>query len=276
MKKIICALVLLGPALALASAGLKLERAPIDTHNIPSLQHGAKVFVNYCLNCHGAAYMRYNRLDDLKLTEQQIKDNLMFSADKVGETMSVAMRSKDAAQWFGTPPPDLSVIARSRGADWLYTYLRGFYPDSSRPLGWNNVAYPNVAMPHVLYALQGIRPLTIIEVSAIRDEKSGATTGYQRQTSLFDATGARTNTLEKLAGANHHASVEHRWGDPVGGQLNAQQYDVLVADLVNYLVYMGEPSGNARVRFGIYTLLFLVILIALTWGLKRAYWKDVH
>ena len=276
MKKIIGTLLLLAPALAAASAGLKLERAPIDTHDVPSLQRGTKVFVNYCLSCHSASYMRYNRLVDIGLTEQQIKDNLMFSADKVGETMNVAMRTKDAAQWFGAPPPDLTVIARSRGADWLYSYLRGFYPDNSRPLGWNNVVYPNVAMPHVLYALQGVRPLTIVEVSEIRDEKTGETTGFQRQTSVFDATGARSNTLEKLPGTNHHASIEHKWGPPVGGQLGAQQFDELTADLVNYLVYMGEPSGNARVRYGIYSLLFVVLLIAVTWGLKRAYWKDVH
>ena len=276
MKKIICTLLLLTPALALGSAGPKLERAPVNTHDTPSLQHGAQVFVNYCLSCHSASYMRYNRLTDLQLTEQQIKDNLMFAADKVGETMTVAMRSKDAAQWFGVPPPDLTVIARSRGADWLYTYLRGFYPDKSRPMGWNNVVFPNVGMPHVLYALQGVRPLTVVEVSPIRDEKSGATTGYQRQTSVFDVTGARSNRLEKLAGADHHAFVEYKWGEPVGGQFSVQQFDELVADLVNYLVYMGEPSANARTRYGIYTLLYVVLLIAVTYVLKRAYWKDVH
>ena len=275
MKKLI-ALLLLAPATALASAGLKLDRAPVNSHNVPSLQRGAQVFVNYCLSCHSAAYMRYNRLSDLGLTEQQIKDNLMFAADKVGETMNVAMRTKDAAQWFGAPPPDLTVIARSRGADWLYTYLRGFYPDSSRPLGWNNLVFPNVGMPHVLYGLQGIRPLTVIEVSETHDEKTGAATGFQRLTSVYDARGVRTNKLERLTGEGHHASVEYKWGDPVGGQINVQQYDELVADVVNYLVYMGEPSGEARVRTGIYTMLFLVLLIAASWGLKRAYWKDVH
>jgi ubiquinol-cytochrome c reductase cytochrome c1 subunit len=220
--------------------------------------------------------MRYNRLTDLGLTEQQIKDNLMLAADKVGEAMQVAMRTKDAAQWFGAPPPDLTVIARSRGADWLYTYLRSFYPDNSRPLGWNNIAFPSVGMPHVLYAEQGIRPLTVVEVTETRDDKTGAVTGYQRQTSVYDLSGTRTNKLERLAGSNHHASVEYRWGEPVGGQLGVPQYDELVADLVNYLVYMGEPSGDARVRYGIYTMLFVVLLIAVTYGLKRAYWKDVH
>ena len=275
MKKLI-ALLLLVPSFALASASLKLERAPLNSNGLASLQRGAQVYVNYCLSCHSAAYMRYNRLADLGLSEQQIKDNLMLAAEKVGETMNVAMRSKDAAQWFGAPPPDLTVIARSRKADWLYGYLRGFYPVNSRPLGWSNVIYPNVAMPHVLFGLQGVRPLTVVEVSEIRDEKTGASTGYQRLTSVYDLSGMRTNKLEKLSGDNHHASIEHQWGKPVGGQLTAQQYDELVADLVNYLVYMGEPSGNARVRIGIYTMLFLVLLIAATWGLKRAYWKDVH
>ena len=275
MKKLLT-LLLLAPSIVLASAGLKLESAPIHPNNVPSLQRGAQVFVNYCLNCHGASYMRYNRLTDLGLTEQQIKDNLMFAADKVGETMTVAMRTKDAAQWFGAPPPDLTVIARSRGADWLYAYLRSFYPDNTRPLGWNNTTFPNVGMPHVLYGLQGIRPLTVIEVSETRDDKTGAATGYQRLTSVYDANGARTNKLEKLTGENHHAGIEFKWGDPVGAQLNVQQYDELIADLVNYLVYMGEPSSNSRVRVGIYTMLFLVLLIAVTWLLKRAYWKDVH
>jgi ubiquinol-cytochrome c reductase cytochrome c1 subunit len=276
MKKLLIAVLLLAPAIALASAGLKLERAPVNTSDLPSLQRGAQVFVNYCLSCHSAAYMRYNRLTDLGLTEQQIKDNLMLAADKVGEAMQVAMRAKDAAQWFGAPPPDLTVIARSRGADWLYTYLRSFYPDNSRPLGWNNIAFPNVGMPHVLYAVQGTRPLTVVEVTQTRDDKTGAVTGYQRQTSVYDLSGTRTNKLERLAGSNHHASVEYRWGEPVGGQLGVPQYDELVADLVNYLVYMGEPSGDARVRYGIYAMLFLVLLIAVTYGLKRAYWKDVH
>ena len=276
MKKLLTAVLLLAPAIALASAGLKLERAPVNPSDLPSLQRGAQVFVNYCLSCHSAAYMRYNRLTDLGLTEQQIKDNLMLAADKVGETMQVAMRTKDAAQWFGAPPPDLTVIARSRGADWLYAYLRSFYPDNARPMGWNNVVFPNVGMPHVLYAVQGIRPLTVVEVIETRDEKTGAPTGYQRQTAVYDVTGMRTSQLEKLAGSNHHASVEYRWGEAVGGQLNVAQFDELVADLVNYLVYMGEPSGDARVRFGIYTMLFLVLLIAVTYGLKRAYWRDVH
>jgi len=242
MKTLIAA-ILLAPALALASsAGLKLDQPRTDITDTPSLQRGARVFVNYCLNCHSAGYMRYNRLQDLGLTEQQIKDNLMFAADKVGETMHVAMRTKDAAQWFGVPPPDLTVVARSRGADWLYTYLRTFYRDPERPTGWNNLAFPSVGMPHVLYELQGLQTLKV--------EQSTDAHGHKVET--------RSLVLE------------------TPGTMGKNEYDQLVGDLVNYLVYMGEPSANARLQIGIYVMIFLVAFILVTWLLKRAYWKDVH
>lgn len=244
MKKLLAlALFLFAPALALASsASLKLDRAPIDLNNLPSLQRGAQVFVNYCLNCHSANYMRYNRLRDLGLSEQQVRDNLMFAADKVGETMTVAMRTKDAAQWFGVAPPDLTVIGRSRGGDWLYTYLRDFYRDPERPTGWNNLVFPNVGMPHVLVHLQGVQVLKVEESTDVH--------GHKVQTPRL--------VLQSP------------------GTLTPVQYDQLVGDLVNYLVYMGEPAGMKRVQIGIAVLLFLAIFIALSWLLKRAYWKDVH
>jgi ubiquinol-cytochrome c reductase cytochrome c1 subunit len=242
MKKLV-ALLLLAPALALASsAGLKLDRAPVDLHNLPSLQRGAQVFVNYCLNCHSANYMRYNRLSDLGLSEEQIRANLMLAADKVGETMMVAMRGKDAAQWFGVAPPDLTVIARSRGADWLYTYLRDFYRDPTRATGWNNHIFPSVAMPHVLVHLQGVQVLKMQEGT--------------------DAHGHKTQIPRLVL--------------QTPGTLTPVQYDQLVGDLVNYLVYMGEPAGMSRVQIGIAVLLFLAVFIIVSWLLKRAYWKDVH
>jgi len=242
MRKLFALLAFL-PALALASdGGIKLDHAPIDPNDRPSLQRGAQVFVNYCLNCHGAAYMRYNRLADLGLTEAQIRDNLMFSAGKIGETMTVAMKPKDGAAWFGAPPPDLTVIGRSRSADWLYTYLRSFYRDPDRPTGWNNLAFPNVGMPHVLYTLQGMPTARVEVVADIYGHK-------QEKRTLVS-------------------------GKP--GQLTPLEYDRLVADLVNYLVYMGEPAATSRVRIGIYVMLFLVVLITVTWLLKRTYWKDVH
>ena len=153
--KILLVLALLLPLMAIANEGVKLDHAPIDPSNQGSLQRGAKVFVNYCLNCHSAAYMRYNRLQDIGLTDAQIKSNLMFAGEKVGDTMTVTIQKADAKAWFGATPPDLSVEARARGADWLYSYLRGFYRDDTRPTGWNNVVYDKVAMPHVLWSLQG-------------------------------------------------------------------------------------------------------------------------
>ena len=161
--KILLVLALLLPLMAIANEGVKLDHAPIDPSNKASLQRGAKVFVNYCLNCHSAAYMRYNRLQDIGLTDAQIKSNLMFAGEKVGDTMTVTIQKADAKAWFGANPPDLSVEARARGADWLYSYLRGFYRDDTRPTGWNNVVYDKVAMPHVLWSLQGEQVLKIDE-----------------------------------------------------------------------------------------------------------------
>jgi ubiquinol-cytochrome c reductase cytochrome c1 subunit len=237
------AVFLLAPALAFASAAsVHLDRAPVELDNIPSLQRGAQIFVNYCQNCHSASYMRYNRMQDLGLTVEQIRDNLMFAADKVGDTMTVAMRPKEAAQWFGVAPPDLSVIARSRGADWLYTYLRSFYRDPTRPLGWNNTLFPNAAMPHVLYQLQGVQ------------------------------------TLELKMGMDPHGHAEKTpqlvLQSP--GTLTTPEYERLVGDLVNFLVYMSEPAGMSRTKVGIAVLLFLAVFIVVSWALKRAYWRDVH
>ncbi|MDP9109703.1 MAG: cytochrome c1, partial [Pseudomonadota bacterium] len=169
LKKTIAILLLL-PALAIASeGGPVLDHAPDRSTNLSSLQNGAKLFVNYCLNCHSAASMRYNRLRDIGLNEDQIKANLLFASDKVGDLMKVSMTAKDGKEWFGAAPPDLSVIARAKsseagsGADYLYTYLRTFYKDDNRPTGWNNLVYPNVAMPHVLWQLQGIRSAKFVD-----------------------------------------------------------------------------------------------------------------
>ena len=154
MKKLFLVLTLL-PLLTMANEVKIGVTAPIDASDYASLQRGARTFVNSCLNCHSANYMRYNRLKDIGLTEAQIKDNLLFAGDKVGDTMSVAMNPKDAKKWFGVAPPDLSVEVRARGADWVYAYMRGFYRDETRPTGWNNTVYDKVAMPHVLYEMQG-------------------------------------------------------------------------------------------------------------------------
>jgi len=238
-------LALLAPAAVLAAGGHFVpDTAPIDNHDVASLQRGARNFFSYCLNCHSAQYMRYIRLMDLGLTEQQIKDNLMPADAKVGEPMTVAMRSKDAKEWFGGQPPDLSVIARSRGADWLYTYLRTYYRDESRPTGWNNLAYPNVGMPHVLWQLQGQQELEAAK--------------------------------EGGAGEHHGAHAEPKLILTQAGTLTPKQYDAFVADLVNYLVYMGEPARTNRVQIGILTLIFLGVLFVFAYLLKKEYWKDVH
>jgi ubiquinol-cytochrome c reductase cytochrome c1 subunit len=235
MKKLLIAF-LFAPMLALANTGLHLDKAPDRANDTAALQNGAKIFVNYCLGCHSASYMRYNRLNDLGLTDAQIKDNLLFTAEKVGEPMRISMQPAESKQWFGVTPPDLSVIARAResgdgsGADWLYTYLRSFYRDANRPTGWNNVIFPNVGMPHALWQLQG----------------------------------------EQVLGEDHQLTLAK------AGKLNPQEYDAMVADLVAYLDYMGEPVGGFRKQLGLIVLLALGILFGLAYALKREYWKDVH
>jgi ubiquinol-cytochrome c reductase cytochrome c1 subunit len=240
MKKILLAL-LFAPLSAWASeAGYRLDRAPINPTDVVSLQAGAQTFVNYCLNCHGAQFMRYNRLGDIGLSESQIRDNLVFTDAKVGETMRVALSAKDGKAMFGTAPPDLSVIGRSRGADWLYTYLRTFYRDPKSPTGWNNAAFPQVAMPHALWTLQGERGLDVVPA------KDG------------------------------HGPAEYKWTQLTPGAQNAVQYDTTVRDLVNFLVYVGEPAANSRKRIGIVALFALGVLFIFAYALKKEFWKDVH
>lgn len=236
----LAALMMSGTSLA-AEEGYRLDRAPIDPHDLVSLQAGARTFANYCLSCHGAEYMRYNRLEDLGLTRQEIEENLMFASDKIGDTMTVAMTQADGKKWFGVAPPDLSVIARYRGADWLYTYLRTFYRDPKATSGWNNAVFPNVAMPNALWTLQGERTLDVVN-----REMGGDT------------------------------SVEYKWHQLSPGQQNQVEYDTTVRDLVNYLVYMSEPAAVERKRIGIVVLFVLGVLFIFAYLLKKEYWKDVH
>jgi ubiquinol-cytochrome c reductase cytochrome c1 subunit len=234
--------VLFTPLAALASGDeLQLDSANIDPHDAISIQRGARTFVNYCLNCHSASAMRYNRLTDLGLTEQQIKENLLFTDNKVGDPMTISASRKDQLQWFGVAPPDLSVIARSRGTDWLYTYLRTFYRDEQRPTGWNNLAFPNVGMPHALWQLQGSQVL-----KTESEEHDGRKVEHKKL------------VLEKP------------------GSLSPLEYDNLTRDLVNFLSYMGEPEKTKRSQIGVVVLFFLLLLLVPAWLLKREYWKDVH
>ncbi|MBX3604243.1 MAG: cytochrome c1 [Piscinibacter sp.] len=254
MKKILLclflALGLVGGASA-SEGGAHWDKFPEDkATDLAALQNGAKLFVNYCLNCHAASYMRYNRLRDIGLTEDQIKKNLMFATDKVGDTMKVTLDPKQAKDWFGATPPDLTVIARSRagaggsGADYLYTYLRTYYRDETKATGWNNLVFPSVGMPHVLWELQGQRAARFVEE---KDPHDPAKTVHR-----FDG-------FEQLT----------------PGKLTPLQYDEAVGDLVAFLQWMGEPAAGQRVRLGVWVLIFLGLFTVIAWRLNAAYWKDV-
>ena len=255
MKKILLSLLLAlglhGNASA-SEAGYPWDKFPTEKlTDMAALQSGARLFVNYCLNCHSAAYMRYNRLRDIGLTEDQIKKNLLFTTEKVGETMKVSLDGRQAKDWFGAQPPDLSVIARSRaeigrgtGADYLYTYLRTFYRDDSKATGWNNLAFPDVAMPHALWELQGQRRARFEEV---KDEHDPAKT--------------------------QHRFVGFEQVTP--GAQSPVEFDESVADLVAFMQWMGEPAQATRIRVGVWVLLFLGVLTVFVWRLNAAYWRSV-
>ena len=227
---------LFAPLVAFASESVHLDRAPDVGNDQAALQNGAKLFVNYCLNCHGASFVRYKRLTELGLTEQQVIDNLMFTANKIGEPMRVAARPSEQKQWFGVAPPDLSLVARARAsadgsaADWLYTYLRSFYRDEERPTGWNNTIFPNVAMPNVLWDLQGQQVLN-----------------------------SQTHQLEL----------------PVPGELSPAEFNKQIADLVGFLVWAAEPGADFRKQLGLGVLAFLFVFLGVAYALKKEFWKDV-
>ena len=235
------------PALA-AGGGIPLDKAPNRLNDLGALQNGAKLFVNYCLNCHAAAYMRFNRLTDIGLTEQQIKDNLLFTTDKVGETMKIAMDPKQGKDWFGGNPPDLTVIARSRsghggtGADYIYTYLRSYYRDPTKATGWNNLVFPNVGMPHVLWELQG----------------------------------ERQPVYETIESHGHETHVFKGWKQVSPGKMSLTEYDEAVGDLVNYMQWMSEPAQSTRVKIGVWVMIFLLIFMFIAWRLNAAFWKDIR
>jgi ubiquinol-cytochrome c reductase cytochrome c1 subunit len=259
---------ILGIMLVVATGGVLADEggpalvpAPAHRLDVESLQRGAGHFVNYCLNCHSAQYMRYNRLTSLGLTEQQIKDNLMFTSDKFGSTMIAAMSRTDGVNWFGAPPPDLSVEARVRGKDWLYSYFLGFYQDEKSTTGWNNLVFPSVAMPHVLWQLQGSPRL--VETEYEDHEKAEAAVIAVKGLAVAEPSGNGKYVVKTLA-------VD------APGALSTVEYRRFVADLVNYMDYMAEPARNERINIGIVVLIYLGILFVFAYALKRAYWKDVH
>ena len=257
------ALVLLaagGGALA-SESGVRLEPALVDRLDVESLQRGARNFVNYCLNCHSAQFMRYNRLTDLRLSEAQIENNLMFATDKMGSTMTAAMTRADGAAWFGVPPPDLSVEARIRGSDWLYSYFLAFYKDDTSTTGWNNLVFPKVAMPHVLWTLSGTQKL----IETVYDDADKA------EAAAIAAKGLAL--AEKLTNGKY---VVKTLAPDTPGTLTPTEYKVFVADLVNYLDYMAEPVKNERINIGLVVMIYLGVLFAFAYALKRSFWKDIH
>ena len=239
MKKFLLAL-LFAPLTVFASEHVYLDKAPVNLEDYASIQRGAKLFTNYCLTCHSANAMRYARLEDVGLTKDQITANLMFATDKVGNPMTIAMQPADAKKWFGAAPPDLSVIARSRSSDWLYTYLRSFYRDDTRPTGWNNTVFVKVGRPFVLYGLQG------------------------------------EQVLKESAHGESEAGVKPEFELVKPGSLSPAEYNAAVGDLVNYLTWMGEPAKIKRMEVGILVLLFLGIFFVFAYYLKQEYWKDIH
>ena len=255
------ALLFCGPALASGGADLRLDPAPIHRLEVESLQRGARNFVNYCLNCHSAKYMRYERLKDIGLTEQQIKDNLMFGTDKIGSTMTVAMTPAEGKAWFDAAPPDLSVEARVRGADWLYNYLLAFYRDDQAPSGWNNLVFPNVVMPHVLWSVSGTSKLVENEFESHEKALAAA---------------IAIKGLAKVEPGVGDKWIVRTVAADVPGTMTSAQYQAFVADLVNFMDYMAEPTKNQRISLGIVVMLYLGVLFVLVYALKRAYWKDVH
>lgn len=247
---------LLGAALAVglsaavqaSSGGAAWDKLPRSNADQASLQNGARLFVNYCLGCHSASFMRYNRLMDIGLTEQQIKDNLLITSDKVGDTMKAAIDPLQAKAWFGANPPDLTLIARSRagaggsGADYVYTLFRNYYRDDGRPTGWNNLTFPNIGMPHPLWELQGTRK------------------------PLFETHQHDGKDVPVFTG---------KWEQVTPGLMSEKEYDDAVADLVNFLRWMGEPAQDKRKSIGIWVMLFMLFFAFLAWKLNAAYWKDV-
>ncbi len=251
LRKVSAVIALALPMLAAASgAGVELDKANVNLDNKSSLQRGAKLFMNYCMGCHSLQYQRYKRTaEDIGLTEDEMEQSLIFTTDKygnpskIGDLMTNTMETEYAAESFGAAPPDLTLVARARGADWLYTYLRSFYRDDSRPLGANNTVFPNVGMPHVLWELQGWKKPIYTEVEHGHGELVEVIDGF--------------SPLSE-------------------GSMTDEQYDAAVLDLVSFLEYVGEPAKLVRGKIGGYVLFFLFVFGILAYALKKEYWRDVH
>lgn len=240
---LLLALLALGPGLAAAAGpAADLQQANVNVANEAALQRGAKYFVNYCLGCHSLQYVRYNRLgQDLGLTEDQLVENIMFTGERPHDTMTVAMPGNDAKRWFGLAPPDLSLTARARGEDWIYTFLKSFYLDPSKPTGTNNRVLAGASMPHVLWELQGVQKAV-----------------YRTETSH---------------GATHEVFEGFELVQP--GALSAEEFDQVARDITTFLSWAGEPMQLERQRLGIKVLLFLVVFFVFAFLYYKEVWKDV-
>ena len=236
-------LALAAPAHAASESKMAFAPFKASLKDKVSLQRGARLFINYCLSCHSAKFMRYSRMaHDLDLPPKLVARNMMFTTDKIGDPMETTMPAKDAEEWFGVAPPDLSLIARLRGPQWLYNYFRAFYLDENSPSGWNNAVFENVAMPHAMHELQGLQRAVFVTKT--------------------DADGNRREVLDHFE-------------QTTAGKLSVDEYDRAVRDLTNFLVYVGEPAKLVRVKYGLWVMLFLGIFAALAWALKCEYWRDI-
>ncbi|MEZ5540259.1 MAG: cytochrome c1 [Pseudomonadales bacterium] len=270
MKKLLILLTLgVLPLFAFASEGekscgtIECDKFEPALHDKAALQRGAKDFVNYCMGCHSLTYMRYERMaDDLGIPHEIAQQNLNFSESNIGDLMAIAAPAKEQKKWFGAAPPDLTLVARARGVDWLYTYLRNFYQDDKRPYGVNNRVFKDVGMPHAMLELQGMPKCAPGPVHA---ENGGIKRDpLTRAEILVDAkTGAALNPCGRL-------TVEKE------GKLKPAEFDQAVGDLVSFLAYAGEPSALKRQRMGVYALFFVSLFFVFAWLLNREYWKDVH
>jgi len=255
MKKFLIAFVMAVLPLTANAAGAKvpLDHIEVDLTNQASLQRGMKTFVNYCMGCHSAKYQRYERAaQDLGMPNELVEENLILGNQKIGEQMTIAMDAKDAANWFGAPPPDLTLEARLRGPDWIYTYLRSFYQDDSRPWGVNNVVFKDVGMPNVLEGLQGV------QVNNCTPEQLA----HGGDVTIDPLTNKRMGQCLTVVKDS--------------GELSPEDFDKAVYDLVNFMAYIGEPSKLDSHRIGTYVLIFLFIFFFFAFALKKEYWKDVH
>lgn len=256
MKRLVFALLVCVTLPAFGAAGnAPLDPVDINLNDRASLQRGARIFVNYCLSCHSAAYMRYDRMGrDLGISEEMIQENLLFAADKVGDLMKAVMPPEDAKDWLGVAPPDLTLIARAREPEWIYTYLRSFYRDDKTRSGWNNTVFVNVAMPHVLHEWQGHQRAVFdtVESEVTVEQEDGSQATKTVQTKVFS---------------------RFELGRP--GKMTAAEYNGAMHDLTNFLVYLGEPVKLVRYRIGVYVLIFLVVFLIFAYLLKKEYWKDV-